>query len=391
MEVIAELVFWVSVGLIFHSYVLFPVLLAILAKIRKTEIIQPNNSKQVFVSILMSAYNEEKLIEEKIESILSSNFNHNYYEILVGSDCSDDQTDTILTRLSKKHPDVLKFYPFSIRQGKPNVINKLIENTKGNILVLTDANVMFDKQTLKELINPFSNAEIGLVDTQMINKGARQTGISIQEKAYISREVSIKHHESTIWGTMMGPFGGCFAIRKSLFEPVPDNYLVDDFYLNMIVLEKGFKAINNPKAFVFEDVSNDLNIEYRRKIRIATGNFQNLFRFWKLLFPPWKGLAFSFLSHKAIRWIGPFLFVFAFLALAYLSFSSIFYLVLLASYAGLLFIPVLDYFLKKLNTHISLFRFITHFCAMNLALFIGFIRYGKGVKSNVWEPTKRNQ
>ncbi|MEA1876673.1 MAG: glycosyltransferase [Bacteroidota bacterium] len=391
MKVITEIVFWLSVGLIFHSYVIFPVVLSLLSRIRKQVKNQSSNSDAVFISILMSAYNEEKLIEEKINSILSSDFDQKYYEILVGSDCSDDQTDKILTRLSRLHPDILRFYPFSIRQGKPNIINQLIASAKGEILVLTDANVIFDKSTLKELINPFTDIEVGLVDTQMINKGARQTGISMQEKAYISREVAIKHHESTLWGTMMGPFGGCFAIRKTLFEPVPYNYLVDDFYLNMVVLEKGFKAINNPEAFVFEDVSNDLSIEYRRKVRIATGNFQNLFRFWKLLLPPWSGLAFSFLSHKVIRWTGPFLFLFAFISLVYLSIGSLFYFVLLTSYAGLLIIPVFDYFLKKVNIHIYLFRFITHFCAMNLALFIGFIRYGKGVKSNVWEPTKRNQ
>jgi len=391
MELIAEVLFWVSVGLIFHSYVLFPVLLSILAKIKNQPEVLTRDSEPVFISILISAFNEEKVIEDKIDSILSSDFDPKYYEILVGSDCSNDQTDKILTRLSKLHPEVLKFYPFSIRQGKPNVINKLIESAKGDIFVLTDANVIFDKSTLKELIYPFSNPLIGLVDTQMINKGARATGISIQEKAYISREVSIKHHESTLWGTMMGPFGGCFAIRKSLYEPVPINFLVDDFYLNMVVLEKGFKAISNPAAFVFEDVSNDLTIEYLRKVRIATGNFQNLFRFWKMLYPPWSGLSFSFLSHKVFRWTGPFLFLFALLSLIFLSLNHNLYFILLVSYIILLSIPVFDYFLKKLNIHISLFRFITHFCAMNLALFVGFIRYRKGVKSNVWEPTKRNQ
>jgi cellulose synthase/poly-beta-1,6-N-acetylglucosamine synthase-like glycosyltransferase len=225
----------------------------------------------------------------------------------------------------------------------------------------------------------------------MINVGMKKEGISVQEKAYISREVRIKHEESLLWGTMMGPFGGCFAIRKSLFKPVPSNFLVDDFYLNMLVLEAGYKAINNPKAHVFEDVSNDIAIEFKRKIRIATGNFQNLSRFKKLLWPPWKGLGFSFLSHKVIRWLGPFFLILAFISLFVLSFDSKTYLILFFAYIFLLVVPLLDWLLKKLNFHIFILRFITHFCAMNLAMFIGFVRKNRGVKSNVWEPTKRNQ
>jgi hypothetical protein len=95
-----------------------------------------------------------------------------------------------------------------------------------------------------------------------------------RKKAYISREVLIKQHESILWGTMMGPFGGCFAIRSELYEPVPKNFLVDDFYINMKVLEKGYQCINNLNALVFEDISNNLSDEFKRKVRISTGNFQ---------------------------------------------------------------------------------------------------------------------
>lgn len=339
----------------------------------------------------MSVYNEEEVIEEKILSILSSDFDPARYEIWVGSDCSTDSTNQIVQKLSHLYPNQVRFQAFTTRQGKPNIINQLINNASGSILVLTDANVIFEKNTLQELIDPFEDPAIGLVDTQMVNKGARAAGISLQEKAYISREVSIKYHESLLWGCMMGPFGGCFAMRKDLYAPVPNNFLVDDFYLNMIVLEKGYKAINNPKAVVFEDVSNDLTIEYKRKIRIATGNFQNLFRFSNLLWPLWTGLSFSFLSHKVIRWLGPFLLLIAFISLLFLGVSDGFYLILFCFYLGLLLMPLIDYFFKKLNIHISFLRFITHFCAMNLALFVGFMRYIKGVKSNVWQPTKRNQ
>jgi len=159
----------------------------------------------------------------------------------------------------------------------------------------------------------------------------------------------------------------------------------------MKILESGYQAVNNPVARVYEDVSNDLLIEFNRKTRIATGNFQNLNRFKKLLSPAKPALAFCFLSHKVIRWIGPVLLLLALLALSFLAFHSVFYLVLFMIYIGVLVVPALDYLLKKLNLHIKIFRFITHFLGMNLALIIGMVRYLKGVKTNVWQPTKRHQ
>jgi cellulose synthase/poly-beta-1,6-N-acetylglucosamine synthase-like glycosyltransferase len=391
MQIVFEILFWLCVTLVFHSYVLFPVFLKIASSFKGEQVESYQDTYLPKVSILISAFNEEEVIEEKIISVFKTDYPLDKLEILIGSDCSSDRTNKIIENLVEEHKGSIRFYPFYVRQGKPNVINQLLSHAQGSILILSDANVIFDQNTIRELILPFQNQKVGLVDSQMINKGARPEGISIQEKAYISREVAIKHYESVLWGTMMGPFGGCFAMRKDLYQKVPSNFLVDDFFLNMIVLEKGYQAINNPRALVYEDVSNDLKIEFRRKVRIATGNFQNLFRFRNLLSPPWSGLAFSFWGHKVIRWLGPFLFLTAMISLILLSFSSNFYLILLSAYLILLGIPVFDYFLKKLRIHISLFRFITHFCAMNLAMFVGFIQFVKGVKSNVWQPTKRNQ
>ncbi|MFC2138103.1 glycosyltransferase, partial [Bacteroidota bacterium] len=232
--------------------------------------------------------------------------------------------------------------------------------------------------------------EIGLVDSQIINTGLDKSGISIQEKSYISREAKIKSKESIIWGSMMGPFGGCYAVRKILYEKIPPTYLVDDFYINMIVLNKKQKAINDLEAIVYEDVSNDLFIEFKRKIRIATGNFQNLFHFIHLLWPPYKGIAISFLSHKVLRWFGPFFIILIFFSnLALIDNLLYYYFFLFQCFIASL--ALFDFFMRKIGIHILFLRFITHFLSMNLAMLIGFFRFIIGVKSNVWQPTKRNQ
>jgi len=251
--------------------------------------------------------------------------------------------------------------------------------------------VMFEKETLFELVKFFKDERVGLVDTHMKNVGLKKDGISIQEKTYISREVFVKHLESDSFGAMIGPFGGCFAVRKELFEKVPSNFLVDDFFICMNVLSKGKAAINSLDAKVFEDVSNILSIEFKRKIRIAAGDFQNLDHFKRLLWPPFSPVAFCFLSHKVFRWFGPLFLIGAFISnLALIQYSS-FYELLFLLQLIVTILPFIDFILKKFQIHIVFLRFVTHFYTMNLSLLIGFIKSIKGVKSNVWKPTRRLQ
>ena len=388
---IFEIIFWTAAICIFHSYVLYPCILSILSsnKIIKFALYKDDDDLPK-VSILISAFNEEEVIGKKIISIFENDYPQNKIQVLIGSDCSTDKTNEIVRTLTEKYKN-LHFFEYTVRQGKGNVINNLFDSSNGNILILTDANVIFDKNTIFEMIKYYKTPKIGLVDTNMMNVGMKKDGISFQEKAYISREVLIKNQESILWGTMMGPFGGCFSLRKELFEKVPKNFLVDDFYINMKVYEKKFAGINSIDSIVYEDVSNNLKDEFMRKIRIATGNFQNLVAFRKLLLPLNSGLSFSFLSHKVLRWIGPFLIIASLLSLIILSFNSKFYLIALALQLFSLIIPLLDYILSKSSFNISFFRFVTHFYTMNLALLIGFFKFLNGVESNVWKPTKRNQ
>lgn len=383
-----QIILWLSVFLIFHTYVLYPFLLFIFAGNKKHEFTQITEYPKV--TVIMSLFNEESVIAQKLDSIINSDFPHDKIQIIIGSDNSTDKTNEIVSDYAAKY-NMIDFTAFKERQGKSNVINSMIDKSDCEILILSDANVFFEKNTISEIVKPFADPEVGLVDTHMKNTGLRKEGISIQEKSYISREVHIKNREGLLWGTMMGPFGGCFALRKNLYSPVPKNFLVDDFYICMKVIENGYKAINNLDAVVYEDVSNNLADEFRRKVRIATGDFQNLNEFGKMLWPPYKGLGFSFLSHKVLRWITPLFILVSYVANGILAFESYFYLILFICYNFLLLLPLADFLLKKLNIHNVLLRFITHFFTMNLALLTGMFKAIKGVKSNVWKPTKRNQ
>jgi cellulose synthase/poly-beta-1,6-N-acetylglucosamine synthase-like glycosyltransferase len=383
-----EIVFWASILLVLHTYLFYPVILGILSSGKKdNQTVYLPEDELPFISVIISAYNEEEHIEEKIRSIYSGTYPTDRYEVLVGSDASNDSTVSIVIGLEQEYGS-LRLFDFKERRGKGNVVNDLVRNSSGTILVLTDANVIFSEGTLFYLARHFKNQEIGLVDTNMVNLGMRPEGISYQEKAYISREVMIKNKEGRIWGAMMGPFGGCYAIRREDYEKVPSNYLVDDFYINMKVFEKRKRAINDTKSIVYEAVPDHIKVEFRRKTRIGTGNFQNLRAFWRLLFTARYG--FAFLSHKVIRWFGPFLLIAALAANAILAFSSTLYLIILVPHLFVYTLPFWDFLFKKAGIHLHPLRLATHFFSMNAALFVGFFRSMRKVRSGVWERTKRN-
>ena len=390
IQILLEIIFWICLTFILHTYLFYHLSIRIFARNKKgnTKIFKIEDEIP-FVSILIAAHNEETVISDKILSIVNSSFPETKIEVLVGSDCSTDKTNTIIEQLIKEYA-CISIVKFENRTGKIGVINSLIEKAKYDLVLLTDANVMFDKQSIFELVKHFKNEEIGLVDSKMINIGIKKDGISLQEKTYISTEVSSKNAESLLWGTMMGPFGGCFALRKKLWEKIPLHFLVDDFFINMLVLQKGFKSINEPNAIVFEDVSNDLNDEFRRKIRISSGNFQNLFHYKHLLFD-FSWIAFSFFSHKVLRWLTPFFILSIISILPFIIENHSFYFYFLVGILFCFSLVTIDFLLKSLKVNIKVLRFLTHFTLMNVALFIGFLNYLKGVKSSIWEPTRRNQ
>jgi len=391
-----QIIFWICFIALAHTYIIYPLLLKVLPS--SPNPLKRATNSQPAISILIPAFNEEKVIAKKIDSILNSDYPKENIEVLVGSDNSTDRTNEIVKSYAEKNPQV-HFVNFKQRSGKPKIINMLATLSKNEILILTDTNVMFDKNTITELTKHFSDPKIALVDSNMMNINQQGKGISKSESTYIRGEVRIKNNEGKVFGMMMGPFGGCYAVRKSFYSPVPEIFLVDDFYINMKVLEKGGKAISAINAKVYEEVPNDWKVEFKRKIRIATGSFQNLKVFFHLLFR-FNTLSFCFFSHKVLRWFGPILMIALYITNFILTpakcefirtyelrtgFYEIFFL--LQNLLLLLF--TFDLILSSLKIHFPLSRLVTHFLSTNLALLIGFFKFITGVRSSIWQPTKR--
>ncbi len=395
IEPIAITVFIICVLLIAHSYVFYPFLLKIFSANKNENKILFAGSELPDVIIFMAAYNEEKVIADKINSVIQSDYPQGKIQLWIGSDNSTDHTNAIIEDYASKL-NWIKFFPFHERNGKTGIINflnrKFLENFPESerakmVLILTDANVFFDKHCIRNLSKHFRNDAIGQVGANILNSGLRVDGISEQENSYIQRENEIKYQEG-LFEKMQGAFGGCYAIRAHLLPIVPSNFLMEDFYISMSVLANNYASIFAKDAVCYEDVSNEVTEEFKRKTRISTGNFQNLSVYWSLLFR-FDTNAFFFFSHKVLRWITPFLMILCLFASAMLTHLTLFRWLFITQLLLMIF-PLIDLLLKRLGVHIRLLRLIAYFYSMNLALIYGFYKYIIGVETSAWTPTKRN-
>jgi cellulose synthase/poly-beta-1,6-N-acetylglucosamine synthase-like glycosyltransferase len=381
------ILFFVSALLILQTYLFYPLWMILFKPKTKGENLIYNKEEDLpNVALLIAAYNEEKIIGEKILSVFKTSYPLSKIKVYVGSDASTDKTDDIITQLCDKYPN-LQLVKFGGRTGKANIINALAETASEEIFILTDANVLFTEDTIFNLVRHLKDEKFAQVCANIIKVSGSEMGIAQQEKSYIVFENKIKYAEYKRWDIVMGAEGGCYAIRKKFYSPVPKNFFMDDFYITMNVIEKGKKIVFDNEAICYEDVPTQAQEEFKRKVRISIGNFQNLLRYKSLLFPIWEGTAIAFWSHKVLRWLTPFFLITCLACSIILSFSSQLFLVLFITQFFLMLFPLID-FISPFR--LSLFKFISHFFLMNLALLKGFVMFAKGVETSIWQPTTRN-
>lgn len=372
--------------LILHTYVFYPLFMILIYRnSNHNQLLFYSDDELPSIAILIAAYNEEKVIEKKILSVFNTNYPSSKLKVFIGSDASTDRTDQIISNLTNTYSNI-EFIKFKGRVGKISIINHLQSLCDEPVLILSDANVIFKQNTIFELVKYFKDSNVGLVSANIIKESSNNDGISYQEKKYLNFENKIKASESYAFNFIMGAEGGCYAIRNNLFSKVPSNFIVDDFFITMQVLERKNYALLNNLAVCIEDVTTDISSEYRRKVRISSGNFQNLFFFKHLLFD-FSSICFAFWSHKVLRWLTPFfIFICLFSSVFLIPYHKFFIWIACIQLLFLLF-PLFNYFFKFNNVFL---KFIAHFYLMNFALFEGFIKFIKGIKSSIWEPINRN-
>jgi cellulose synthase/poly-beta-1,6-N-acetylglucosamine synthase-like glycosyltransferase len=378
--IILETLLWLIAFFVLHTYLFYPLILFVLSgRKTKNDEVKPSGSLKN-ISVVISLYNEEKTVFKKLDNLRAIDYPASQIEFLFGSDGSTDGSIGILEKTSNMNIRILNFKE---RRGKAAVLNDLISSATGDIIVFTDANTEFERQTVHELVKHFDDASIGAVSGNLILR-SNDERLKTGEHSYWAFENKLKFMESKV-NSLLGATGGVYAVRKELFTPLPTTISVtDDFLIPMNILMKGFRTIYEPSARAYEEVETSVAGEYRRKVRIGAQNM-NVLQFIAPLFRPSYGFtAFSLWSHKILRWLVPFFLLSISLLLYLLKDVSgcyeIFFMIMLVLWG----IGLLGYVADLLKISLGYLGYPYYFIAMNFALFVGAIKAFLGLQKPTW-------
>ncbi len=372
--------FWISMAVILYTYLGYPLIVFGISLFYK----QPTIRKYLWpqVSVIISVYNEEKNIENKLKSLMELDYPETNLEIIIGLDGCTDNSEEAIKKFTSGYKYPVSYHKREKREGKPSMLNLLIPFAKGELIIFTDARQKIDPNAAKELVKYFSDPKVGSVSGELIfEKEDSQTGSGVG--IYWQYEKFIRTAESKI-GSMLGATGALYAIRKELFPKLPKNLILDDVYVPMSIVQRGYRAIFDKKAIIIDKFSKDSKAEFKRKIRTLAGNFQ-LFVYAKWLFNPFSSyVTWEFFSHKFLRVILPFFLALNLISNIYLWNNGHFYKIFLS-------LQILFYFAAFLGTFIKskskLIDIPYMFFVMNLAAVVGLLRFIVGKETAVWKKT----
>lgn len=312
------------------------------------------------VSIIVPAYNEEKVIGKKIENALALDYPKDKLEITVTSDASTDETNNIVQAYAGRE---VKLIAWPERKGKTAMLNSLVPTARGEIIVFTDANAMFRKDAIRMLVRNFADKSVGCVCGELYLTN-QESHTARGEGFYWWYETFLKRKESET-GSVLFTNGAIYAIRKSLFEPLASGW-ADDFMLPLSIARRGYRSVQEPEAVGFERTSMLAVDEFRRKIRIITRDSSAYFCSKGMLGRPFRPLlAFQLFSHKLLRWLSP-LFLAIILVFNLLLLDNT--LCCLAFMVQLCFysLAILAWFLEKKGVHVEsrCLSIPYHFCVV---------------------------
>lgn len=377
--------FWILAGLIAYVYAGYPILLWLLNALGLGRPVVVGAGEPV-ITLLISAFNEATVIAEKISNSLALDYPMDKLEIIVISDCSDDGTDEVV--LAFNLPNV-KLLRMPERGGKTLGLNAALKVARGEIIVFSDANAMYQPQALRNLIRNFTDRRVGAVVGESTYADANGNAQE-NESLYWKYETGIKALETRI-GSVVGGDGAIYAIRKELYRDMRADAL-SDFVNPMQVVMGGYRCIYEPAAICVEEAADNLDKEFRRKVRIVNRAWRALWSMPVMLNPFKYGFfAIEMISHKLLRWLIPAFLVGLFVVnLGLLSQGGI-YAFAFWLQVVLYVCALLGYLQRRSNSMPRLLAVPYYFCLVNYASARGIIEAYRGKTYTTWNTPRAVQ
>lgn len=302
-------ILWFSLFGIIYAYAGYPALIALLARLRPGRV--GKGPVELGYSVLIAAHNEAARLPGKVRSLLAARGSRRLVEVLIGSDGSTDDPAKALAGLGD---DRVRVVAFSDQRGKPSVLNDLMQQARGEVIVMMDARQEVDPGVFEALLPNFADPGVGVVSGELVFRSASNSTATAQGMdAYWRYEKFLRRQEAG-FRSVPGATGAIYAFRRHLYRPIPASTLLDDVAIPLQIVRQGFRCIFESGAVVYDEPSRQLGQESARKRRTLAGNAQLVALFPWLLNPFQNPIWFEFISHKLVRLAVPFLAVAAFVA-----------------------------------------------------------------------------
>lgn len=298
-----QILFWLSLFLVFYTHLGYGILLYMLVKLKELFVKPvrrqlPPDKRLPDVTLFITAFNEEEVVDEKMRNCLGLDYPADKLHIVWTTDGSNDSTNQ---RLEDWPQATVHFQP--LRQGKTAAMTRGMMLVDTPLVVFTDANTMLNREAIREIVRAFEDPKVGCV--------AGEKRIAVQEKdgaaaggegIYWKYESTLKALDARLYSAV-GAAGELFAVRRELFTVMEPDTLLDDFILSLRIAMQGYKIAYCTQAYAIESGSADMREEQKRKVRIAAGGLQSIWRLRELLNPFRYGvLTFQYVSHRVLRW-----------------------------------------------------------------------------------------
>lgn len=377
---------WLCLALVAYAYALYPAVIWAASRLlgRVREAPERPDADLPSATLILAAYNEEAVLEDRLRNALAMHYPREKLEILVGSDGSIDRTPEIARQFADRG---VRLLDFAQNRGKATVLNHAVDEASGDILLMSDANTAIDPEAARNLARWFDDPEVGAVVGRLVlvdpSTGKNADGL------YWKYETFLKKCEARL-GALLGANGAIYAIRRSLYAPIPAGTIVDDFVIPLLAHQRtGCRLIYEAGAIAVEETAPDVKAEFRRRARIGAGGFQSIGMLARLLDPRRGWVAFAFFSHKILRWLCPFFLIGALASNAALLDRPA-YRWLLAAQVGFYAVSVVMPFVPSSAKLLRPLRLTTMFTSMNAALLVGFFRWALRRQKGTWKRTERS-
>ena len=374
------LLFWFSVLFVGYAYVGYPLLLWCLGTVRKQVVrkglIQPS------VAFIITAYNEEKRIREKIENTLMQDYPNDRLDIVIASDCSTDRTDPIVQSFQ---PSGVRLVRLPHKGGKEAAQKYAVESTSSDVLVFSDVATMLPPNGISTILKNFADPGVGCVSSVdcFIDQDGRVSG----EGAYVQYEMWLRRLETTV-NSLVGLSGSFFAARREVCLDWASD-LQSDFNTLLNSVKKGLRGVSDEESVGYYKNLADERKEYERKVRTVVRGISVFMRSLALLNPfKYHLFAWQLISHKLCRWMVPFALILAFVTNGLLALNPGWYRTLFWGQAAFYGLAVLYLWSQRLPK-VAMLRLPSFFVMVNLSILDAWFRYLRGDRILSWDPSKR--